>query len=40
MYNQSLVSSLISNHGVATIEKWGHHFVGNFARKPEGNDRW
>ena len=39
MYNQSLVSSLISNHGVATIEKWGHHFVGNFARKPEGNDR-
>ena len=39
MYNQSLVSSLISNHGVAAIEKWGHRFVGNFARKPEGNDR-
>ena len=39
MYNQSLVSSLISNNGVANTEAWAHRFVGNFARKPEGNDR-
>ena len=39
MYNQSLVSSLISNNGVAETEVWAHRFVGNFARKPEGNDR-
>ena len=39
MYNQSLVSSLIANHGEATIEAWAKDFVDNFARKPEGNDR-
>ena len=39
MYNQSLVASLISNNGVADTEAWAHRFVGNFARKPEGNDR-
>ena len=39
MYNQSLISSLISNNGVAATEQWAHRFVGNFARKPEGNDR-
>jgi iron(III) transport system substrate-binding protein len=39
MYNQSLVSSLISNNGVAETEAWAHRFVGNFSRKPEGNDR-
>ena len=39
MYNQSLVASLIANNGVDATEKWAHRFVGNFARKPEGNDR-
>ena len=39
MYNQSLVSSLIANHGVDATEAWAKDFVGNFARKPEGNDR-
>ena len=39
MYNQSLVSSLIANHGIDVTEAWAKDFVGNFARKPEGNDR-
>ena len=39
MYNQSLVSSLISNHGIEATEEWAKGFVSNFARKPEGNDR-
>lgn len=39
MYNQSLVSSLISNLGIDQTEKWAKDFVANFARKPQGNDR-
>ena len=39
MYNQSLVSSLISNLGINQTEKWAKDFVANFARKPQGNDR-
>jgi len=39
MYNQSLVSSLVANHGVDATEEWAKGFVANFARKPEGNDR-
>ena len=39
MYNQSLVASLISNHGIAATEKWAKGLVSNFARKPQGNDR-
>ena len=39
MYNQSLVASLIANNGIDATEKWAYRFVGNFARKPEGNDR-
>ena len=39
MYNQSLVSSLVANHGVDATEEWARGFVANFARKPEGNDR-
>ena len=39
MYNQSLVSSLISNHGIQKTETWAKGFVSNFARKPQGNDR-
>jgi len=39
MYNQSLVSSLISNLGIDQTEKWAQGLVSNFARKPQGNDR-
>jgi iron(III) transport system substrate-binding protein len=39
MYNQSLVSSLISNLGIDQTEKWAKGLVANFARKPQGNDR-
>lgn len=39
MYNQSLVSSLISNLGIDETEKWAKGLVSNFARKPQGNDR-
>ena len=39
MYNQSLVSSLISNLGIASTELWANKFVNNFARTPQGNDR-
>ena len=39
MYNQSLVASLISNHGVKETETWAKGLVSNFARKPQGNDR-
>ena len=39
MYNQSLVASLIANHGVEKTEKWAKNFVSNFSRKPQGNDR-
>ena len=39
MYNQSLVSSLISNLGIPQTEKWASKLVSNFARKPQGNDR-
>jgi iron(III) transport system substrate-binding protein len=39
MYNQSLVSSLISNLGIEQTEKWAKDLVANFARKPQGNDR-
>jgi iron(III) transport system substrate-binding protein len=39
MYNQSLVSSLISNLGIDETEKWARGLVSNFARKPQGNDR-
>ena len=39
MYNQSLVASLIKNIGEEATEKWATKLVGNFARKPQGNDR-
>ena len=38
MYNQSLVASLIKNIGEEATEKWAKKLVGNFARKPQGND--
>ena len=39
MYNQSLVASLISNHGTEKTEEWARGLVNNFSRKPQGNDR-
>ena len=39
MYNQSLVASLVANHGVDATEAWANGLVANMARKPEGNDR-
>ena len=39
MYNQSLVASLFSNHGIQTTESWARDFVKNFARNPQGSDR-
>ena len=39
MYNQSLVASLVANHGVDATEVWANGLVSNMARKPEGNDR-
>lgn len=39
MYNQSLVSSLISNLGEQRTEQWAKGLVKNMARSPQGNDR-
>ena len=39
IYNQSLVASLITNHGSEYTEQWTKGLVSNFARKPQGNDR-
>ena len=39
IYNQSLVASLISTHGIEKTEKWAKGLVSNLARKPQGNDR-
>jgi iron(III) transport system substrate-binding protein len=39
MYNQSLVASLIANHGIKKTESWAKKLVNNLARKPQGNDR-
>ena len=39
MYNQSLVASLISIHGIEKTENWAKKFVTNFARNPQGSDR-
>ncbi len=39
IYNQSLVSSMISSRGEASTEAWATGFVKNFARPPRGGDR-
>ena len=39
IYNQSLVASLIINHGEKKAEKIIKNIVENFAKKPSGNDR-
>ena len=39
IYNQSLVASLVSHHGIENTQTWANKFVENFARKPQGGDR-
>ena len=39
IYNQSLVASIISHHGIEQAEIWASGLVGNFARAPKGGDR-
>ena len=39
IYNQSLLASLISHLGEEKAERWASKVVGNFSRKPKGNDR-
>lgn len=39
IYNQSLVASLVSHHGVEETEQWARGLVDNMARDPQGGDR-
>ena len=39
VYNQSLIASLIENHGLEYTRSWTKKFVTNFSRQPKGNDR-
>lgn len=39
IYNQSLVSSMISHQGEEKTATWAEGLVKNFARKPKGGDR-
>ncbi|MFW5954447.1 MAG: Fe(3+) ABC transporter substrate-binding protein [Guyparkeria sp.] len=39
VYNQSLVASLIAEHGEEWTEEWAEGLVDNLARKPQGGDR-
>lgn len=38
-YNQSLLASVIVEHGEAAATDWVKGLVSNFAREPQGNDR-
>ena len=38
IYNQSLMASLVANHGPEKAEAWAKGLVANFVRPPEGND--
>ncbi|TVQ48013.1 MAG: Fe(3+) ABC transporter substrate-binding protein [Gammaproteobacteria bacterium] len=38
IYNQSLLASLISHHGVEETEAWARGLVANLARPPQGGD--
>ena len=38
VYSQTLLASIIENHGVETAKAWAAGMVGNFARDPEGGD--
>jgi iron(III) transport system substrate-binding protein len=39
IYNQSLVASMIAEHGVEKTEAWARDLVANMARPPQGGDR-
>jgi iron(III) transport system substrate-binding protein len=39
VYNQSMVSAMISANGTAAAESWSKGLVANFARPPQGGDR-
>ncbi|MCL7745298.1 Fe(3+) ABC transporter substrate-binding protein [Guyparkeria hydrothermalis] len=39
IYNQSLVASLIAEHGEDWTQEWAEGLVANMARKPQGGDR-
>ena len=39
VYNRALLGSLIHHLGPAGAKDWASSFVGNLARKPQGNDR-
>lgn len=39
IYNQSLVASMIAEHGVEQTEEWARGVVKNMARRPQGGDR-
>jgi iron(III) transport system substrate-binding protein len=39
VYNRALMASLIAANGAEAAESWARAFVGNLARKPQGNDR-
>jgi len=39
IYNQSLLASIIANHGEAYAKEWVAGIVKNMARTPRGNDR-
>lgn len=39
IYNQSLLASMIAQHGEAAAEEWARAVRGNMARPPQGNDR-
>ena len=39
IYNQSLMASMIANHGEAKAKEWAAGIVANMARTPKGNDR-
>ena len=38
VYSQTLLSSVIENHGEEAAKEWAAGFVANFARDPEGGD--
>ena len=39
VYNRALMASLILSLGENAAEEWAKSFVGNLARRPQGNDR-
>ncbi len=39
IYNQSLLASIIANHGEEAAKQWAESIVTNMARSPKGNDR-